>query len=182
MPVVWASLVDDPSGDPSLSDVEVEAERERLFGILRRLVVWRTPTTRMSWPRRKQRSTRRSLMVRRRCWIRLVVAERSRCQPTDSGLTALSGDLNPVAVLIQKAMLEIPPRFAGKAPVNPDVETKLMTWSRAQGLAADVEAYGQWMRDEAERRIGHLYPDAIGSGWRTVDADRVDLGSHSRVA
>ncbi|MDW3217103.1 MAG: hypothetical protein R8F63_00710 [Acidimicrobiales bacterium] len=76
------------------------------------------------------------------------------------GLTALSGDLNPVAVLIQKAMLEIPPRFAGRAPVNPDVDSNLQTWQRAQGLAADVEAYGQWMRDRAHEQIGHLYPDA----------------------
>ena len=78
------------------------------------------------------------------------------------GLTALAGDLNPVAVLINKAMIEIPPRFAGQPPVHPDISTTLTTWDRAQGLAADVEAYGRWMRDEAERRIEHLYPDATG--------------------
>ena len=80
------------------------------------------------------------------------------------GLKALAGDLNPVAVLINKAMIEIPPRFAGRPPVHPDIESTLTTWDRAQGLAADVEAYGRWMRDEAERRIGHLYPDAMGPG------------------
>ena len=161
--VVWASLVDDPSGDPSLSDVEVEAERERLFGILRRLVVW-------------ENSNDPDVLAEAKAEIDKAFPDGAPpvldpfggggAIPLEAqrlGLTALSGDLNPVAVLIQKAMLEIPPRFAGKAPVNPDVETKLMTWSRAQGLAADVEAYGQWMRDEAERRIGHLYPDAIGS-------------------
>ncbi len=78
------------------------------------------------------------------------------------GLQALAGDLNPVAVLINKAMIEIPPRFAGLPPVHPDIDTSLKTWERAQGLAADVEAYGRWMRDEAQRRIGHLYPDATG--------------------
>ena len=78
------------------------------------------------------------------------------------GLEALSGDLNPVAVLIQKAMIEIPPRFAGRPPVHPEAEVDLGSWERAQGLAADVEAYGKWMRDEAHRRIGHLYPDATG--------------------
>ena len=67
-----------------------------------------------------------------------------------------------MAVLIQKAMLEIPPRFAGRPPVHPDLDRELTTWSGAQGLAADVKAYGEWMRDEAKRRIGHLYPDAIG--------------------
>ena len=67
-----------------------------------------------------------------------------------------------MAVLINKAMIEIPPRFAGMPPVHPSIEKTLTTWERAQGLAADVEAYGQWMRDEAQRRIGHLYPDATG--------------------
>ena len=161
--VVWASLVDDPSGDPSLSEVEVETERERLFGILRRLVVW-------------ENSNDPGVLAEAKAEIDKAFPDGAPpvldpfggggAIPLEAqrlGLTALSGDLNPVAVLIQKAMLEIPPRFAGKAPVNPDVDTKLMTWSRAQGLAADVEAYGQWMRDEAERRIGHLYPDAIGS-------------------
>ena len=67
-----------------------------------------------------------------------------------------------MAVLINKAMIEIPPRFAGLPPVHPDVDQTLTTWQGAQGLAADVAAYGRWMRDEAERRIGHLYPDATG--------------------
>ncbi len=78
------------------------------------------------------------------------------------GLEAHASDLNPVAVLINKAMIEIPPKFAGQAPVNPSVlqEKSLIErdWTGAQGLAADVRYYGQWMRDEAERRIGHLYP------------------------
>ncbi len=78
------------------------------------------------------------------------------------GLKALSGDLNPVAVLIQKVMIEIPSRFAGQPPVHPDLQNEMATWERAQGLAADVAAYGRWMRDQAEKRIGHLYPNAIG--------------------
>ena len=78
------------------------------------------------------------------------------------GLEAHASDLNPVAVLINKAMIEIPPRFAGNSPVAPDPPSgrKLSTghWKGAQGLAEDVRYYGQWMRDEAQRRIGHLYP------------------------
>ncbi len=77
------------------------------------------------------------------------------------GLEAHASDLNPVAVLITKALIEIPPKFAGRAPVNPESRKKLdhsKTWRGAQGLAEDVRYYGQWMRDEAERRIGHLYP------------------------
>ena len=160
--MIWASLVDDPSGDESLSLAEQEAERKRLFGILERLVVW-------------ENSNDPQVLAEAR-------AEIDRCFPDGPppildpfagggaipleaqrlGLKALAGDLNPVAVLINKAMIEIPPRFAGLPPVHPDIDTGLNTWERAQGLAADVEAYGQWMRDEAERRIGHLYPDATG--------------------
>ena len=78
------------------------------------------------------------------------------------GLESYASDLNPVAVLINKAMIEIPPKFAGRPPVNPesrkDKELIERKWRGAQGLAEDVRYYGQWMRDEAEKRIGHLYP------------------------
>ena len=80
------------------------------------------------------------------------------------GLEAYASDLNPVAVLINKAMIEIPPKFDGKPPVNPswrkkrDDEQAMTLWQGAQGLADDVRYYGQWMRDEAEKRIGQLYP------------------------
>lgn len=160
--MIWASLVDDPSGNPSLSSKEQEAERDRLFEILKRLVKW-------------ENSNDSDVLAEAR-------AEIKRCFPDGPppildpfagggaipleaqrlGLTALAGDLNPVAVLINKAMIEIPPRFAKVPPVHPDIAETLTTWERAQGLAADVEAYGQWMREEAQRRIGHLYPDATG--------------------
>ena len=160
--VIWASLVDDPSGDPSLTPDEQEAERQRLFEILERLVKWET-------------SNNIDVLAEAR-------AEIDRCFPDGPppildpfagggaipleaqrlGLTALAGDLNPVAVLINKAMIEFPTRFEGMPPVHPEVDKTLTTWERAQGLAADVEAYGRWMRDEAYKRIGHLYPDAIG--------------------
>lgn len=80
------------------------------------------------------------------------------------GLRAFGSDLNPVAVLISKALIEIPPKFAGMPPVNPQYQSKskserhLTQWHGAQGLADDVRCWGQWMRDQAEKRIGHLYP------------------------
>lgn len=93
------------------------------------------------------------------------------------GLEAYASDLNPVAVLINKAMIEIPPKFAGRPPVNPQVSQDLIAreWKGAQGLAEDVRYYGQWMRDEAYRRIGHLYPkvklpESEGGGEATVIA------------
>jgi len=76
------------------------------------------------------------------------------------GLEAHASDLNPVAVLINKALIEIPPKFKDMPPVNPEAQSKLKVnqWKGAQGLAEDVRYYGKWMRDEAEKRIGHLYP------------------------
>ena len=78
------------------------------------------------------------------------------------GLESHAGDLNPVAVLINKAMIEIPPKFAGKPPMNPS-SARTRVYSAVNGrvrraLAEDIRYYGQWMRDQAERRIGHLYP------------------------
>ena len=166
--VIWASLVDDPSADPTLSPEEQEAERTRLFGILERLVKW-------------ENSNDPHILAEAR-------AEIDRCFPDGPppildpfggggaipleaerlGLDARSGDLNPVAVLIQRAMIEIPPRFAGVAPVHPGVDQGLNSWTRAQGLAADIGMYGRWMRDEAFSRIGHHYPDALDSDGRSL--------------
>jgi putative DNA methylase len=93
------------------------------------------------------------------------------------GLRAYGSDLNPVAVLIGKALVEIPPKFAGLPPVNPKLRAEIARGGKwngkgAQGLAEDVRYYGQWMRDEAEKRIGHLYPKAKlpGGGEATVIA------------
>jgi putative DNA methylase len=77
------------------------------------------------------------------------------------GLEAHASDLNPVAVMINKALIEIPPRFANQPPVNPRDREKFgggEGWRGAHGLAADVRYYGEWMRDRAWERIGHLYP------------------------
>ena len=95
-------------------------------------------------------------------------------------MEANASDLNPVAVLINKAMIEIPPRFAGKPPVNPDSQADMASgarWPGATALAADVRYYGRWMRDEAERRIGDLYPRV--SVTDVLVAERPDLVPYS---
>lgn len=76
------------------------------------------------------------------------------------GLEAHASDLNPVAVLINKALIEIPPEWAGRSPVFPGASAGAHSWPRATGLAEDVRRYGHWMGEEAEKRIGHLYPKA----------------------
>jgi putative DNA methylase len=94
------------------------------------------------------------------------------------GLEAHASDLNPVAVMINKAMIEIPPKFAGQPPVNPEARGKTDytgEWKGAQGLAEDVRYYGEWMKKEAFKRIGHLYPkvkvpEEQGGGEATVIA------------
>ena len=92
-------------------------------------------------------------------------------------LEAYASDLNPVAVLINKAMIEIPPKFAGQPPVHPEArknnQHQLREWKGAEGLAEDVRRYGQWMRNEAEKRIGHLYPKVTITPEMTED--RPDL-------
>jgi putative DNA methylase len=111
------------------------------------------------------------------------------------GLEAHGSDLNPVAVLITKALIEIPPKFKDMSPVNPEAQKKLKTsrWYGAQGLAEDVRYYGQWMRDEAEKRIGRLYPkvklpqeygggEATAIAWlwaRTVKCPNPACGIHT---
>lgn len=75
------------------------------------------------------------------------------------GLEAHASDLNPVAVLINRAMIDIPPRFANRPPGHPEAESR-SSWTGAEGLAEDVRRYGEWMRDEARERIGDLYPAA----------------------
>lgn len=161
--VLWASLVDDPSSHPEFFPTEEEqkTERQRLHALLARLVKW-------------ENSNDKDLLNEARTEIRKYMGEEpltfldpfagGGAIPLEAqrlGLEAHAHDLNPVAVMINKAMIEIPPRFAGQSPVNPDARATLgsdRSWRGATGLAEDVRYYGEWMKQEAFRRIGHLYP------------------------
>ncbi|STF69054.1 Uncharacterised protein [Escherichia coli] len=103
------------------------------------------------------------------------------------GLESYASDLNPVAVTINKAMIEIPPKFAGRKPVGPDVPSDKTSkkkatqdafedWSGAKGLAEDVRRYGVWMREQAQARIGHLYPKMLIT--EAIVAERPDLAPY----
>lgn len=177
--VIWASLVDDPSSHPEEfpTEEEQQAERERLFGILRELVIWEKSNNPLVLDAAKA-EIHRSMgddvpaLLDPFAGGGAIPLEAQRL-----GLKAYAQDLNPVAVTINKAMIEIPPKFAGHKPVNPRsrAERPLDTWEGNTGLAADVEYYGNWMREEAFRRIGHLYPKVRvpkeqGSGEATVIA------------
>ncbi len=160
--VLWSSLVDDPSAHPDRFPTEEDQalERNRLFGILERLVVWKNsnnPTVLAEAKAEIKKSCDGDLpnVLDPFCGGGALPLEAQRL-----GLVAHGGDLNPVATLISKGMVEIPPRFAGLPPINPDAgsESGLKTWEGAQGLAEDIGYYGQWMRDQAYEQIGHLYP------------------------
>ncbi|MFZ6654724.1 DUF1156 domain-containing protein [Undibacterium sp. TJN19] len=183
--VLFAQMVNDPGYERNLgrgvNKEKAEIERQRLFGVIRKLVLW-------------ENSNNESVLGEARAEI--LKSWRETCDlnkghpkaaelfnpnvlpafhdpfagggalPLEAqrlGLESYASDLNPVAVLINKAMIEIPPRFAGMSPIGPihssDKQLKIEPdWSRARGLAEDIRRYGAWMRDEALRRIGHLYP------------------------
>ena len=180
--VIFAQMVDDPSSRPELFPTEdaQEQERERLFAIIEKLVKWENTTNETVLQEARDeiwKSWRRTCAdhANHPRAAELFDPERlpafhdpfagGGALPLEAqrlGLEAHASDLNPVAVLICKAMIEIPPKFAGRPPVNPEAradQTLLAAqWPGARGLAEDVRYYGRWMRDEAERRIGHLYP------------------------
>lgn len=159
--VLFAQLVDDPSSNPNLTDEQQNLERERLHGIIRRLVKWENvnnePLLREAHAEiLKSTEGNPPAILDPFAGGGTIPLEAQRL-----GLEADASDLNPVAVLINKALIEIPPKFAGQPPVFPGAaDTKLGTWPRATGLAEDVRRYGAWMRDQAKERIGHLYPEA----------------------
>jgi len=177
--VIFASLVDDPN-DPDAPAEFVEAcrnlprgknaaaddtPRQRLFDFIETLVQWESTTD-------------EQVLETARHLIRLATSDNppplldpfagGGSIPLEAqrlGLEAHASDLNPVAVMINKALIEIPPRFADRPPVNQRDREKMGSgtrWKGAAGLAADVRYYGEWIRDRAWKRIGHLYPDCNG--------------------
>ena len=163
--VIWSSLVDDPSSHPEQFPTEEaqQQERERLFDILTRLVKWENSNDEGILAEAKaeiMKSTNNNppALLDPFAGGGAIPLEAQRL-----GLEAHAHDLNPVAVMINKAMIEIPPKFAGRSPVNPEAQRQGAAnhgWKGAAGLAEDVRYYGEWMKQEACKRIGHLYPKA----------------------
>jgi len=187
--VLFAQLVNDPGTNIGrgfkygMNKKDAAVERKRLFKIIEDLVKWENTTN--------EEVLERARAEIRRSWREVCALNKDHPQanvlfnpeklpafhdpfagggaiPLEAqrlGLESYATDLNPVAVLINKAMIEIPPKFAGRAPVGPEMETKkgkklalTRSWPGATGLAEDVRRYGAWMRSEAQKRIGHLYP------------------------
>lgn len=162
--VLFAQLVDDPSSHPEKfpTDEDVAMERKRLHRLIEQLVPW-------------ENSNDANLLAE----AHHEILESTGGNPPPIldpfagggtipleaerlGLDSHATDLNPVSVLITKALIEIPPKFVGRSPVSPDIARDQLAhpWQAATGLAEDVRRYGQWMRQVAWSRIGHLYPKA----------------------
>lgn len=187
--VIFAQMVNDPGYERSLgrgvNKKDAQIERERLFEIIRKLVKWENTNNEEVLAEAREEIWK--------SWRETCALNKSHPKaanlfnpeklpafhdpfagggaiPLEAqrlGLESYASDLNPVAVLINKAMIEIPPKFASRAPVGPllpATNKKTAThdafedWSGAKGLAEDVRRYGYWMREEAFKRIGHLYP------------------------
>lgn len=159
--VLFAQLVDDPSSDPSLTEDEQAARRQELHDLIRDLVNWDNVTNENLLARAREEIRRSTGGNPPAILDPFAGGGTIPLEAQRLGLEAHASDLNPVAVLINKALIEIPPTFAGRPPVFPGAaETRLGDWPRATGLAEDVRRYGAWMRDRAQERIGHLYPTA----------------------
>jgi putative DNA methylase len=180
--VLFAQLVDDPEACPDeFPSIEAQhAERARLHELIKRLVLWENSNNEMVLTEARYEIVRSLARSRGTAVVPLQQMHPQEivdylqehgplvCDPFSGagsitleaqrlGLKTFGSDLNPVAVLIGKALVELPPKFAGRKPVNPEVN-QLRQWAGAQGLAEDVRYYGRWMREQAEKKIGHLYP------------------------
>lgn len=173
--VLFAQLVDDPSenADEYRAEAErdgnadvdahvaarVDAERQRLFDLITRMVDWDNLGDENLFDQVRaeiRRSTNNNppAILDPFAGGGTIPLEAQRL-----GLEAHASDLNPVAVLINKALIEIAPMFADRPPLFPGVEGTRTHWPQATGLSEDVRRYGEWMRDEAQKQIGHLYPN-----------------------
>ena len=198
--VLFAQLVDDPSDLPEEfpSEEEQKKERDRLFEIIEEMVLWENTTNEIVLEKARaeiRKSWRRTCADNRDHPRAAELFDQDKLPafhdpfagggaiPLEAqrlGLESYASDLNPVAVLINKAMIEIPPKFAGRPPVNPESNAGQVgisaAWKGATGLAEDVRYYGKWMRDEAEKRIGHLYLKVEVT--KEMAAERPDLNRY----
>jgi len=158
--MVFATLVDDPSND--LPPDEADRERQRLFSVMEQLVEWENSNDQAVLEAAKHeivKSTSQNLPVvlDPMCGGGPIPLEAQRL-----GLEVHASDLNPVAALITKALVEIPPQFAGHPPINQGARKDTgaeARWKGACGLAADIRYYGKWIQEKAWKEIGHLYPN-----------------------
>lgn len=158
--VLFASLVDDPSSRTDLSIDEQNSERDRLFRLIEEFVKWENTTNEVILEAARTEIALSCGPDLPRVLDPFAGGGSIPLEAQRLGLEAHAQDLNPVAVLINKALIDLPALFGNRPPVHPNVRAakELGSWTGAQGLAEDVRHYGQWMNDQAAKRIGALYP------------------------
>lgn len=203
--VLFAQLVNDPSWKYSEEDLKkpqvksaITRKRNELFRLITELVKWESTTKKDVFARARaeiRASWKETCEANKDHPEAAVLFDAERVPafhdpfagggaiPLEAqrlGLSSIATDLNPVSVLINKAMIEVPPRFSGRGPVGQQRAKVRQTeanatenWTGSRGLAEDARRYAQWMRDEAYKRVGHLYPPVQISKEMTVD--RPDL-------
>lgn len=164
--VLFAQLVDDPSSRPEEfpTSEDQQTERSRLHRLIERLIAWESSSDNVVIEEARREIRKSNDGVLPEFLDPFAGGGSIPLEAQRLGLSAHASDLNPVAVILEKALIEYPPKFSGRPPVHPDATVLMSGWSRAQGLAEDIRRYGEWMRNEAFKRIGHLYPEAIAPG------------------
>ena len=180
--VLFAQMVNDPGGErgymAGLTKQKAAAKRELLFDIIRDLVKWENINN--------EEVLERARIAIKQSWRETCAMNKGKpgfdpdvlpafhdpfagggAIPMEAqrfGLESYASDLNPVAVAINKAMIEIPPRFSNIKPVGPipsgeNAGLFKKNWEGTAGIAEDIRRYGHWINEEAKKRIGKLYPD-----------------------
>ncbi len=177
--VIWSSLVDDPSSHPEEFPTEEDQnrERERLFKILEALIVWENSNNEKVLNAAKEEILKSTNGNPPELLDPFAGGGSIPLEAQRLGLKAHAHDLNPVAVTINKATIEIPPIFADMPPVNPQSRRVVaINWKGAQGLAEDVRYYGNWIKEEAFKRVGKHYPKVKNPGGGGYKCHCLDLG------
>jgi putative DNA methylase len=201
--VLFAQLVNDPGYERQLgrgiNKERASLERERLFSLIEKLSDWnRSDDQEMLHDAREaiEKSWRETCALNKSHPEAATLFNPDQLPalhdpfagggaiPLEAqrlGLQAFASDLNPIPVLINKAMIDIPARFAGQSPVGPSSlqsqQPRLHEdWSRSRGLAEDMRRYGAWIQSEAAKRLGHLYPNVTITP--QLAADRPDLARY----
>lgn len=158
--VLFASLVDDPSSHPEEFPTEEaqDRERQRLFRLLEKLVVWENSGDKALFAEAYEEIKKSTGGNPPPVFDPFAGGGTIPLEAQRLGLKAIAADLNPVAVMINKAMIEIPAKFQDRPPVNPVAKSLIdAEWQGAQGLASDIAYYGKLLKEKAFAKIGHLY-------------------------
>jgi len=169
--VLFAQLVDDPSSHPDEFPTEAlqKKERQRLFEIIQKLVMWENINDTFLFKEANAEILKSTNGNPPAILDPFAGGGSIPLEAVRLGLTSYASDLNPIPVLINKAMIEIPSKWKSHPPVHPEIEQQIGEWINAKGLAEDVARYGQWIREKAKERVGGNYPEAFSENGEKIE-------------